>query len=222
MQNSCPNSKAQAEQSLPQPAMDVGLPRLEPVLLQLRRQLQRRHRRLRRVPARQHLLTLAATATGPHVPPRERPRVSHHLACLSLLLLPPSNSRVLFFQHRSKPHKQVHSGAEIFWNKQGDHLRRSGEGPAVFSLLTMRHRYPLCSPGMCISCGNSGRKRELCLSQLDSFETEMFRGYQEREECRAPFGGSRAAAGQVALAARNKTRVFSVSTEASPKSVFFL
>jgi len=74
---------------------------------------------------------------------------------------------------------------------------------------------------MCISCGNSGRKRELCLSQLDSSETEMFRGYQEREECRVPFGGSRAAAGQVALAARNKTGVFSVSTKASPKSVFF-
>lgn len=122
--------QAQAEQSLPEPAMDVGvllqggLPRLEPVLVQLRRQLQRRHRRLRRVPAVQQLLltlaaTATATATGPHVPPRERPRVnSHHLAGLLLLVLPPSKSRVLFF-HRSQPHKQVHSdsGADNFWNR---------------------------------------------------------------------------------------------------------
>lgn len=107
--------------------LQVGLPWLEPVLVQLRRQLQRRHRRLRRVPAGQLLLlTLAATATGPHVPPREWPRVnSRHLACLSLLLLlllPPRNSLVLFFHHRSQPYNQVHSGAEKVWNKQGDHL----------------------------------------------------------------------------------------------------
>ena len=72
--------------------LQVGLPRLEPVPVQPRRQLQRRHRRLG-VPAVRPLAAAAAgTGTGPNVPPRERPRVGRHLGRLAL----PPRGRVLY------------------------------------------------------------------------------------------------------------------------------
>ena len=96
---------------LPEPAMEagvlqVGLPRLEPVPVQPRRQLQRRHRRLG-VPA-VRLLAAAAAGTGPNVPPRERPRVGRHLGRLAL----PPRGRVLYL-FNSHTRKFRTSGAGI-------------------------------------------------------------------------------------------------------------
>jgi hypothetical protein len=171
----------------------------------------------------QQLLALAATATGSHVPPQERPRVnSHHLA--SLLVLPASSSRsqVLCFS-------QAHilgSVKEKFWNKHTwDHLRlraqETDQAPyheAQVAALLCWHVHLL---------RKFRTKQNSCVSQqLGPFEREMCTGYQatdRRLECCVPFGGSRAAAGRVALAARNKTKcVLSVSTEGegSPNTVF--
>jgi hypothetical protein len=202
--------------------LQVGLPRLEPVPVHLRRQPQRRHRRLRGVPAvQQQLLALAATATGSHVPPRERPRVnSHHLA--SLLVLPASNSRsrvLCFFKGHSRG-----SVKEKFWNKQTwDHLRlramKTGQAPyheAQVAALLCWHVHLL---------RKFRTKQNSCVSQqLGPFKREMCTGYQatdRRLECCVPFGGSRAAADRVALAARNKTSVRSALALRDLPRLFF-